>query len=397
MPSTTAAGRPVADSLKKIRVSRNLQREDVARALEMNIKTLGSLEDGTKEASRGEINSLAKFYAVPTYFFYTKQFPEIKNPLPDFRDTKIGPVKLHSALAVSFSNATEIRDIIAEGMEFVREGSLGKEQVPSLKSDMSRFEAASAMREFFQLDDKPASGFADTKQYIDWLRTKLERAGVVSVYESYDTKFGRGYCLADDNFVPYVVLNTYRQINESRVFTLIHEAVHVALRRSGISDPFATRNQLETFCNRVAAATLMPKSLFVQAAKDISPNATANAFVRNLAEKFKVSQQATALRAEQVEVKPEGFYRTWVAQFKKPWDEQINDKKSELIRRSGDQGKMKLSYYGTTLPLIFHDLVDRRFISALDVYRISGLKPKFQDKTYSAAVQRIQELGLNAG
>lgn len=384
-------------SIRTIREARSISLDQAARETEIDLKQLEEIESGLISPSRASLKTLAKYFAVPLYFFYVKNLDFPKTSLPDFRSPTSKPAKLRASLGASVEQANEIRDVISEGWEFVKTPARGWKKIPRFTSDATITDAAESLRKFFSLDEKPASSFETSKQYMDWLRANAELSGLITIFANFDQDDGRGYCIAHDNKIPYVVLNTQNQIQESRIFTLIHEFVHVALRSSGVSDPFATRNSIERFCNRVTASTLMPRRQFLNAADQFSNLKSDNRFVISVAELFKVSQQAAALRSEETGARAKGFYQRWLSQFTKKTDEQINYTGfPKLIRISRDEGKKKIAKYGTTLPLIFHELCERRFITSLDIQRLSGIKPKYLDVTQKAANQRLGELGLNA-
>jgi Zn-dependent peptidase ImmA (M78 family) len=96
-------------------------------------------------------------------------------------------------------------------------------------------------------------------------------------------------------------------------YTLIHEYAHLLARRPGISD-LNRRNPVEVWCNRFAAAFLMP----IIALRQVLPNwpdrpqewpdATIHAAARSL----NVSAQALAIRLEDLGRAHEGLNRRFV-------------------------------------------------------------------------------------
>jgi Zn-dependent peptidase ImmA (M78 family) len=388
--------KPHPHAVKNVRESRRLDRQDVERDAGISVAQLSAIENGEESASRAVLKKLAKHYAVPVYFFYVDNLDIAKTTLPDFRSPHTKIAKLSGSLAASIVRANEIRDIISEGWEYISGPTRGQERLPALTVELSVSNAALKLRKYFQLISKTPDSFETSKAYLDWLRARAESSGLITIFETLEENDGRGYCIAHDNKIPFIVINTLNNHGlESRIFTLMHEVVHVALRKSGISDPFATRNAIERFCNRVAAETLMPGEEFLVAAKRLSSIKSINQFVRSIAEAFKVSQQAAALRSEEVGAKPAGFYRRWLSQFTEDYYSQVSFEQEDQIRISRDIGKKKIAKYGTSLPKILFELFEYRFISALDIRRISGIKPKYLSLTYEAAVRRLQELGLN--
>lgn len=73
----------------------------------------------------------------------------------------------------------------------------------------------------------------------------------------------RGFSISGD-VLPVVVLNG-GDPPRGRIFTLMHEFAHVLLSAAGVCDVLPRRairapaDEVEVFCNRVAAAILMPR------------------------------------------------------------------------------------------------------------------------------------------
>jgi Zn-dependent peptidase ImmA (M78 family) len=99
-------------------------------------------------------------------------------------------------------------------------------------------------------------------------RAHLEARGVlVFLATALPMADARGFSIADRP-LPVVVVNR-KDHPHPRIFTLLHEAAHLMLRRSGICDidddlprPVDVQ-RIEVFCNAVAAATLLPRDLLL--------------------------------------------------------------------------------------------------------------------------------------
>lgn len=67
------------------------------------------------------------------------------------------------------------------------------------------------------------------------------------------------------SLTPAILVNPKDAIS-GRLFTMLHEVVHIALNQNGICSPqYDTEEsgkEIERFCNRVAAEVLIPRSVF---------------------------------------------------------------------------------------------------------------------------------------
>jgi hypothetical protein len=152
---------------------------------------------------------------------------------------------------------------------------------------------------------------------------------------------------------------------------------HVLRRQSGFSDPFVTANQTERLCNQFAACFLVPRSyardLLRTDARNLEPAADE---IAAASRRLKISQQATAIRLEQLGIYAAGTHQRWLKAFKQ------GDNPDFTPARGGGGNtppeKTKLAKYGFHFARAFSALVENGTISELSLFRLSGLKPKYQ-------------------
>lgn len=103
-------------------------------------------------------------------------------------------------------------------------------------------------------------GWQDPYEGLRTWREALEQAGVLSFQLSgIDIEEARGCALAHRP-LPVVAFNSSDSVR-GRIFTLFHEVAHVLLGASTLHSrsPFESNDETEQWCNRVAAAALVPK------------------------------------------------------------------------------------------------------------------------------------------
>jgi hypothetical protein len=155
---------------------------------------------------------------------------------------------------------------------------------------------------------------------------------------------------------------------------------------------------MERRCNRFASAFLIPKD-YVSALlhnRILSRDPTVGD-VSSIARQLKISQQATILRLEQLEIVSKGSHDRWLAAIH-------NIGNPDYHERGGGSGgpppqeKVKLAKYGFRFAEAFNEPLIQKRISEINLYRATGLKPKYQRQYFDFATSirgnEIQDLEL---
>ncbi len=150
-------------------------------------------------------------------------------------------------------------------------------------------------------------------------RLQIEKAGVPVIAERVAGESFRGFCLAPDNPKPPIIfINTLGQLPATKLFTLIHEFVHVFVRATGVSDPFVLRNKLERYCNKITEEFLLPTKQFseiFQYYRRRDPDLPPRQIVDAISGHFGASKQATAIRIEELNLDSSDFYNQWLGSY----------------------------------------------------------------------------------
>ena len=134
----------------------------------------------------------------------------------------------------------------------------------------------------------------------EWTRRLEDQGLLVFQTSGVDVSEMRGFSITAD-VAPVVVVNG-SDFETARVFTLLHEFVHVMLRVGGVCDPRAAQiggDQLEAFCNRVAGAALVPKVELLRHElvwHHTDPEAWEDRHLAKLARVFRVSREVVLRR-----------------------------------------------------------------------------------------------------
>jgi Zn-dependent peptidase ImmA (M78 family) len=162
--------------------------------------------------------------------------------------------------------------------------------------------------------------WADPRVAYNGWREKIEALGaLVFQLSRIPVSEVRGFAIANDGVVPVIAVNA-KDSYTARSFSLMHELAHVLLGESSISDfdestgeaaRFEGADQIEVFCNAVAAATLLPRDEFlgepVVARHEVGP--WDDEHLEALARKYGVSPHAVLRRLLTLGKTTQAFYQ----------------------------------------------------------------------------------------
>ncbi|MGN7786854.1 ImmA/IrrE family metallo-endopeptidase [Niabella sp. 22666] len=280
---------------------------------------------GEKIPTIKQLAAFAKALRIPFGFLFVKNPPELRTGIPLFRTNKKEPV---------FNYSTELRDTvfyIQQRQDWLRE-FLQKEGEPPLqfagkyKTEKSPKALAEVIRTEIELTKDWSKGLQNKNEAFQFLVNKIEDVGVfvaVNGIVENNTKRPlnldefRGFVLYD-NYAPYIFING-KDFPGGRIFTLIHELVHIWLGQSSITEYDSLKsssNDIEHLCDATAAEILVPEERLKQQweiVKNIEKP------IPLLERQFKVSQLVIARRLLDMELINKAqyfsFYNNYVASF----------------------------------------------------------------------------------
>jgi Zn-dependent peptidase ImmA (M78 family) len=146
------------------------------------------------------------------------------------------------------------------------------------------------------------------------------------------------------------------------------------------------KNPVEAFCNRFAAAFLMPEEGLRLLLPSWPPNPVAwdSNLIWNAARRLKVSAQALAIRLEELNKAPDGFNQIFAL---RPLPKSEMDPKDKL-----DFVKIRLSELGGRYTNSVVEALDREVIDVVDASQALGFSPQSKMKVRKY-VEKYRQLG----
>ena len=138
----------------------------------------------------------------------------------------------------------------------------------------------------------------------------MESRGIPVFIKKFPLSDCRGFTLNHKDSNPIIVINKSEPFKVARTFTLLHEYCHLLIGEPGLSD-LDNRNKVEAYCNKFAAAILMPRDTLRLLIKSWpnSPVEWDEKQINFWASRLKVSRIALAIRLEGLGLAPKGFSR----------------------------------------------------------------------------------------
>ena len=244
------------------RVASRLDMETAAQKIGVAPEKLASWEDGTAEPTITQLRKLADTYRRAVTFFFLERRPRAAKRLPDFRRLELSADDVESP-----ELANVIREAQAKRAEalniFAESEDTPPEFLIALDRRLRPEAAAETLRAQLGIEFQQQRRWSNEYEALRAWKAAAEARGVMVLQSSgVSIDEMRGFAIAEFP-LPVVILNgSDRPLG--RIFTLLHELVHLAHRESALCDirEQVPRNdeqeRIEAYCNHVAGAVLVP-------------------------------------------------------------------------------------------------------------------------------------------
>lgn len=370
-PSVTRQRRSIGinpEVLKWAREWRGRTTEDVAKKLGKQPADIEAWEQGKKSPTVRQARELAGYYDRPFLEFFLDLPPELTVPdlVPDYR-MHAGQVPrqenrdLQAIQQWAESKRTDALDLFRElGIEIPR---IPAALFATLEADPEELAVRSRDAMGFPIHEQMKLTRSDAFSMPVILRARLERLGVLTLRRPDLKDFrARGICIAR---FPLPVIVVQNEAATAQAFTLVHEFGHILLRESAITGDrvrAALKGPVEAWCDRFAAAFLMPRGQ-IEALIGVQPK-TPQARIEDddlqwMSNTLRVSSHAALIRLVQLGYVEESYY--W--DVKKPQF----DREAREARSFG-----RAKYYGVRYRSKLGDLFTGLVLEAWSTGRITN-------------------------
>lgn len=309
------------------------------------VETLEEWEEGESRPSVARLRSMASAYKRPLAIFYLPAPPTEYQPLTDYRRVPSAELgKVSAPLSAFIRRAHAIREAAMDLRALADEPTRPAPHINVPAKDSELF--ANAARALLDVPLDRQIQWKDPGRALNgWIHACTQLDVLVLQVQAIDRKEMRGMSIYETE-MPIIALNG-ADSPRGKVFTLAHEFAHLLLHNNGLCDVLPRRasnrpsDVTEIFCNRVAAALLLPADRFGNDALVSSPPSDGRwpeGTIDTLSGRYCVSREVVVRRLYTLKLTTWDFLQEKQAEYAAAYEgyrERLRRKRKESGKKSG--------------------------------------------------------------
>ncbi|MCU0285606.1 MAG: XRE family transcriptional regulator [Acidobacteria bacterium] len=384
--------------LKWIREKSGFDLSKAAEKIGVNPGRLNEWEEGSKKPTIKQAIKMAEIYKRPLSLFYLNEPPkDFQIAMKDFRTLPPGLPGIYSpALLLELRSAASRRNIVVDLVDDSNSGNFPL--LGNISLDRDPEQIGKNIRELLNINWHIQQKWKTQGEALNWWRESIENLNVLVFHTNHqghtvELEEARGFSINEKQF-PVIMLNS-KDSNAGRIFTLIHELVHLMLNNGGVCDCLERAisgpiSGVEMFCNRAAGAILVPSEILKKhevVKKHGGGKQWKDEEIETLSSDFSVSNETLLRRLLIFGLTSERFYQSKREEYSERWA------KIKIERQNKSHppyDRLKLRQLGKPFArAVFAAYYDRK-ITLSDVMDYIGVKSgilkKMEVAAYSTAM-----------
>lgn len=351
--------------------------EDLAKTF----PTFPKWEAGEAQPTMKQLEKLATRTFTPLGYFFLNSPPEEPLPIPDFRTTTNRRVSRPSPHLLDTIHAVQLRQEWMRGF-LIEQGEGPLDFIGTCTVRDSPRDVALRMRNRLGFEPRWTRKLDTWEEALRLLVRTIEDIGVLVMingvvennpHRPLNVEEFRGFVLCD-TYAPVIFVNG-ADAKAAQMFTLVHELAHLWLGQGGVTgleELLPAENEIETFCNHVAAEFLVPADEMNPAWDEVRGGR--DPFGR-LARFFKVSPVVVARRALDLEL----ISRSDYFEFYKGYKEAAAERRARAP--GGGNFYLTLGYrLGHRFPAAVYSAAKEGRLQYRDAYQLTGVSGSTYDR-----------------
>lgn len=302
----------------------------VADKIKVRPEQIENWENGSDTPTIAQLRKLANVYKFPLSVFFLSIVPKNFSVMKDFRHLPdYMPAKFSPQLQLAIRKAQQRRETAIELLSAL------VETVPTFSKKIlpndNIIDLALDIRKFIHLELDIQEKWKNARIAFNQIRYLIENSGIL-VFEIDNVALEemRGFAIAE-SIMPVIAINRKDSYN-GRIFSLLHEFVHILLGKGGISNSSYFDNSIEEteiFCNKLAAEILIPSSyLLMNPIIKSGINKYNDTEILTLSKQFSVSEEVVLRRLLTLKKISRSFYQEKRAKYLEVYKLNSNKKTS---------------------------------------------------------------------
>ncbi len=372
------------------RNSVNISIDELAKKINTSSKRIEEWEIGLSKPTINQLRNAARVLKRPVAIFYLPEPPKTFDAMKDFRRiADLEHFRQSLSLFVEIRRAHYKRDIALELIQDMGDNYNYFKETISLSSNYE--DVAKEIRATFSISYENQKKWKDVYDAFNSWKNVIEKKGVLVFQTSHTSRISvkemRGFSISNE-ILPVIVINSKDSMH-GKIFTLLHEYVHLLLHNAGICDmanydsPQTEEQKIETFCNRVAGGILVPNEDFLDediVKNQISKEDWLSEDLQNLSRIYSVSQEVILRRLLILKRTTKNFYENKRKEFLEYY-KKLEEKKSEGIP---PYYRLVIRNNGISFVKLVLDAYHQEVINSSQLSDFLGMKLKHLDKIESS-------------
>jgi len=300
--------------------------EVAAKKAQIKPEKLQSWETGKESPTVKQLRKLGNIYKRPMAVFYLPEPPKDFQPIREFRRFPGNFAEIESPqLRLEIRRARDRREIALELCQDL-EGELPHFLHEASLTDNPE-SLAEKIRNILGISYEHQIKINNEYEALNWWRTAIEDSGALTFQTTrvYMNEM-RGFSISETPF-PVIVVNG-NDTPRGRIFTMLHEYVHIMLHDGGLCDLGESglppeKREVEVFCNRVAGGIMVPKSCILKeniVLRKGRGKEWTEEEISTLARKYKASREVILRRLLIFNVITKTFYQKKISEYEKEYE-----------------------------------------------------------------------------
>lgn len=364
-------------------------RLEVAQKIKVDLEKLVSWEQGDKQPSMSQLRKIANIYKRPIGIFFLSTPPDRTIKMHDFRRLSSGDMQGESPqLRLEIRRAYQRRETALDLFEEIEEPPPILDKEIDISDNPEQ--AAQTIRTWLKLTYAEQISWKNPYKAFNWWRSAIESLGILAFQISgVEVSEMRGFSI-HERPLPIIAVNI-KDRPRGRIFTMLHELVHILLHEGGICSLHETllrsnqEQHMEAFCNSVAGAIIVPREyleLESVVTKHSSGPAWSDEELKTLSTRYQASRETILRRLLIIGKTSEDFYQQKREEFIGEYESLEKEQEDQNIVVQPFQ--KTINSVGTSYTRLLIDGYNRGAINASTLSEALGIRLKHLNKLEQA-------------